>query len=688
MTDTLVRGLDFDPSALQVKASSAAVEGGLGVVQQADDPMEFWIIGGVTGIVDEVKDIVEPGAYFETLKKRKPKIIKDHDWTHRLGKVLEIFEALPGDPRLPKTTARGDAWPADAGALMAKVRLFDTKEGRDAATRWTEEGAEQEFSIGYIARKARKDPRTDIRHIKTLDCFEISDVLWGAMPLAGPLPSGLATKMLKGIAADPEMKAATAVADEDVETLASDDEEGTTAPVVNDGSLGLFDSVDGVPVDAAADEEDLFDDRPETEQMADALDDEDEDEEDPEDIRPEMKAAMAAFLGAYEVKYDTSPVGSPGDKENWVDKVGGLPKFIRAIAHALIREGKTEQNAIQIAIGTVKRWAKGVGKVSAKTRAKAAKAVAEWEAKKAKARATKSVTASDLLAGLEGGALRMERDVRIKAYDPEVEEGPDAGVKPVDEAEAPAGMEPFDRHETGDNRALMPADDVVESKMYGNCLPGSYEERQRMIYKAAWEALRGDSRMTDNGERFEWDDLSVVAVYDDRAVVTRHKWGAGDTTSESFEFEYAIRGDVALISDPEEVRLVVRTQVEHGEEPAEDVALPFADEVDDVAVAMKTYLAAMETKAGRVLSAANESRLRAAVENLIGVLKVAGVEIVPPEAPAADAEGTEPAGAPTGTPPVEAKDLHGSGEVIDPADLPDPAAYAASLREFAAAHNG
>lgn len=77
-------------------------------------------------------------------------------------------------------------------------------------------------------------------------------------------------------------------------------------------------------------------------------------------------------------------------KENWVDKVGGLPKYIERIALALIRErGMPRERAIPVAINRVKMWAAGGGDVNPDTRAKAAKAVAEWEAKKAKARATK-----------------------------------------------------------------------------------------------------------------------------------------------------------------------------------------------------------------------------------------------------------------------------------------------------------
>jgi hypothetical protein len=89
---------------------------------------------------------------------------------------------------------------------------------------------------------------------------------------------------------------------------------------------------------------------------------------------------------------DDSPVGTPGGKQNWVDKAGGLPKYIREIAHALIRKGRTESEAIRLAVGAVRNFAAGHDghghKVSAKVQAAASAALAEWEAKKASGKAT------------------------------------------------------------------------------------------------------------------------------------------------------------------------------------------------------------------------------------------------------------------------------------------------------------
>jgi hypothetical protein len=72
-------------------------------------------------------------------------------------------------------------------------------------------------------------------------------------------------------------------------------------------------------------------------------------------------------------------------KHNWVEDAGGLPSYIEDIALALIRDhGMTREHAIPVAINRVKKWAAGADGTKPDTKAKAAAAVAEWEALKAK----------------------------------------------------------------------------------------------------------------------------------------------------------------------------------------------------------------------------------------------------------------------------------------------------------------
>lgn len=74
-------------------------------------------------------------------------------------------------------------------------------------------------------------------------------------------------------------------------------------------------------------------------------------------------------------------------KHNWVEDAGGLPPYVRKLARGIMRSGKTKSQAIAIAISRVKRWASGGEDVDADTRAKAAKALAQWESTKAKNKA-------------------------------------------------------------------------------------------------------------------------------------------------------------------------------------------------------------------------------------------------------------------------------------------------------------
>lgn len=85
---------------------------------------------------------------------------------------------------------------------------------------------------------------------------------------------------------------------------------------------------------------------------------------------------------------DSSP------KKNWVENSGGLPNYICRIARAIMRGGKTKSQAIAIAVSRAKKWAAGGDDVDADTRAKAAKAVAQWEALKAKNKSKKVISAS------------------------------------------------------------------------------------------------------------------------------------------------------------------------------------------------------------------------------------------------------------------------------------------------------
>jgi hypothetical protein len=88
---------------------------------------------------------------------------------------------------------------------------------------------------------------------------------------------------------------------------------------------------------------------------------------------------------------DTAPF-SASTTSNWVARAGGLPDYVRGVAHALLRKGraKDEAQAIGMAIGLMQDWAAGrtpdgKGRVHPQVQAAAAAALAKWTAMKASA---------------------------------------------------------------------------------------------------------------------------------------------------------------------------------------------------------------------------------------------------------------------------------------------------------------
>jgi len=140
------------------------------------------LIAAVTGCLDDAGDIITPGAFRRTIADRLPKVCSNHRWDQPIGRVLSIKEYLPGDPRLPRTSGDGRAWPRAAGALVATAQLnMSTKAGREAYEVIKFFGpAESAFSIGYKVTPNGASHRGGIRYIHDLDLFEISAVLIGA----------------------------------------------------------------------------------------------------------------------------------------------------------------------------------------------------------------------------------------------------------------------------------------------------------------------------------------------------------------------------------------------------------------------------------------------------------------------------------------------------------------------------
>ncbi|MFD4933409.1 HK97 family phage prohead protease [Streptomyces virginiae] len=140
-------------------------------------------IYAVTGVVDEVQDLIVPGAFTRTLATRRVKAAWHHEWKDPVGTVWHVEEWMPGDPRFASIPG-GQFWPREAGALVATVQYnLRTTRGRDAyeQVRQWHENNEAQFSIGYKVVAGGASKRHDgVRIIRDLDLYEISPVLHGA----------------------------------------------------------------------------------------------------------------------------------------------------------------------------------------------------------------------------------------------------------------------------------------------------------------------------------------------------------------------------------------------------------------------------------------------------------------------------------------------------------------------------
>ncbi|XTZ13920.1 hypothetical protein ACQSSU_20700 [Micromonospora echinospora] len=171
--------LSAPPPQLEYKAAGAT-----GVLLGHDDAKGIVeCLVSITGIKDDQGDIITPGAYAETLAKRKSKGVRHHDWSRMAAKTLVQEEWLPGDPRLPKELPDGSAWPKDAGALYIKGQYnLETTDGREGYSNAKFYASEGQWSIGYrgVPGHVTRRKSDGARVLAKVDLFEWSDVLHGA----------------------------------------------------------------------------------------------------------------------------------------------------------------------------------------------------------------------------------------------------------------------------------------------------------------------------------------------------------------------------------------------------------------------------------------------------------------------------------------------------------------------------
>jgi HK97 family phage prohead protease len=135
------------------------------------------------GNKDSVGDICLPGCFDGSLKRRKPRVVWGHNWNEPIGKVLEVYEVGPQDPRLPaKMKTNG------VGGLFARVQFnLKSERGREAFSNVQFFGEEQEWSIGYKTLDAVFDTSKQANMLKEVELYEVSPVLHGANQLTGTI---------------------------------------------------------------------------------------------------------------------------------------------------------------------------------------------------------------------------------------------------------------------------------------------------------------------------------------------------------------------------------------------------------------------------------------------------------------------------------------------------------------------
>jgi HK97 family phage prohead protease len=150
-------------------------------IDEAEGIIECFVAG--LGNKDSVGDICLPGCFTESLKRRKPRVVWGHNWNEPIGKVIEIYEVGPNDPRLPMKMKR-----AGIGGLYAKVQFnLKSERGRQAFADVAFFGEEQEWSIGYKTLNADYDSQRQANLLREVELYEVSPVLHGANQLTSTI---------------------------------------------------------------------------------------------------------------------------------------------------------------------------------------------------------------------------------------------------------------------------------------------------------------------------------------------------------------------------------------------------------------------------------------------------------------------------------------------------------------------
>ena len=171
-----MKNTNLEPAVAEFKALNGQVS-----IDESTGVVECFV--AAIGNKDSVGDVVLPGAFNASLKRRKPRVVWGHNWNEPIGKVLEIYEVTSSDLRLPSKMRSGGV-----GGLYAKVQFnLASERGREAFANVKFFGEEQEWSIGYKTLDAVFEPGQNANLLKEVELYEVSPVLHGANQLTGTI---------------------------------------------------------------------------------------------------------------------------------------------------------------------------------------------------------------------------------------------------------------------------------------------------------------------------------------------------------------------------------------------------------------------------------------------------------------------------------------------------------------------
>ena len=150
-----------------VKSEVSTVDAAEGIVEAYVNSM---------GVVDHDGEIIEMGAFDQSIQKGGQSVAWFHDQSAPVGKVIDAA---------PIQLSQDDETQRQQGLLKAVMQFnLNTQRGRDAFAD-VEFGSVKEWSVGFRALEddlERLDGGENVRVIKNLDWVEVSPVLRGASP--------------------------------------------------------------------------------------------------------------------------------------------------------------------------------------------------------------------------------------------------------------------------------------------------------------------------------------------------------------------------------------------------------------------------------------------------------------------------------------------------------------------------